>query len=162
MPRQGNFNPSHKKKSCGVCAVKYKTGTTTINEDSGSYYIHTIQWHDSKASRGCVVVRFMHHKVLRLYCKNYISGGHRNHSWFITERILWIKNFLAELYLNVIRKVERSPVTMGQMTRCPFKQKRSARLKCSQRSLNTVAVHSEFSLHPQWHNRYPTSFLQLL
>ena len=23
-----------------------------------------IQWHDSKASRGCVAVRFMHHKVL--------------------------------------------------------------------------------------------------
>lgn len=73
MPRQGNFNPSY-KKGCGVCAVKYKTGTTTTKQGSGSYYIHMTQWHDSKASRGCVVVRFMHHKVLRLYCKNYISG----------------------------------------------------------------------------------------
>ena len=55
MPRQGNFNPSY-KKGCGVCAVKYKTGSTTTKEGSGSYFMHMIQWHDSKASRGCVVV----------------------------------------------------------------------------------------------------------
>lgn len=77
-------------------------------------------------------------------------GGNRNHSQFIKVRIVWTTNFLAELYLNVIRKVERSPISMGQMTRCPFKQKRSARLKCGQGSLNTVAVHGGLFLHPQW------------